>query len=302
MTKQITIFGECMIELRKDNQGEIKQDFAGDVYNAAVYLKRTAPNIKVQMAMCVGHDTFSHQLLEIFNREQIAIDYVTTDTKRHLGLYWIETDDQGERSFTYWRDQSATKRYFADLPEATVQQMCQSSMFLFSGISIAIIDKSSRKTFWQLIERLKQAGVTIVFDPNYRSRLWESMEDTKAQYELAFSHADIIMPSVEDLESIYPISAPSDMIALLKPYQPQLIVVKDGPNSVTIQTPNESHSFPVTRVRNVVDTTSAGDSFNGAFLGALLCEQSLEDAVAIAARTAGIVIQYPGAIIPKHAL
>lgn len=302
MTTQITIFGECMVELRKDKQGNIFQDFAGDVYNAAVYLKRTAPNIDVQMAMRVGHDTFSQQFLEVLSSEHIQQDFITTDDERHLGLYWIETDARGERSFTYWRDQSATKRYFSNLSEDTIAQMCQSSMFLFSGISLAILEPDTREVFWDLIARLKTANVTIVFDPNYRERLWQNKDDTRAQYELAFSQADIIMPSVEDLENLYPLGQPSDMLSLLAPYEPNLIVIKDGPNSVTVQTSDTTNSYPITPVANVVDTTSAGDSFNGAFLGALLNNQSLQQAVELAANTAGTVIQYPGAIIPKHAL
>lgn len=302
MTKNITIFGECMIELRKDCEGHIYQDFAGDVYNAAIYLKRTAPHIQVQMAMRVGTDTFSDQLLDVLSRENIDRTLITTDPERHLGLYWIETDITGERSFTYWRDKSATKRYFLDLSEDTVERMCQSSMFLFSGISIAIIEQESRVLFWQLIKRLKAAGVQIVFDPNYRAQLWASKDDTRVQYELAFAHADIIMPSVEDLETLYPISSPDEMLAFLASYQSQLIVIKDGPNNVLIQTSQIKEAYPINKVTNVVDTTSAGDSFNGAFLGALLSNKSINDAINIAAKTAGIVIQYPGAIIPKHAL
>ncbi|MDG1253619.1 MAG: sugar kinase, partial [Glaciecola sp.] len=46
--KNIILMGECMVELRRDVNGVIAQSFAGDVYNAGVYLKRTCPTVNVQ--------------------------------------------------------------------------------------------------------------------------------------------------------------------------------------------------------------------------------------------------------------
>ena len=54
-------------------------------------------------------------------------------------------------------------------------------------------------------------------------------------------------------------------------------------------------------VENVVDTTSAGDSFNGVYLGARLEGHSVVDSIALASKAAGFVIQHKGAIVDKTA-
>ena len=51
--------GECMVELRPAGEGLFRQGFAGDVYNTAVYLKRSAPDLEVQFATVVGDDPLS---------------------------------------------------------------------------------------------------------------------------------------------------------------------------------------------------------------------------------------------------
>ena len=63
---------------------------------------------------------------------------------------------------------------------------------------------------------------------------------------------------------------------------------------------NEKIIHDVTPVEHVIDTTSAGDAFNGAFLGAYLSDYSISEAVNVATRAAAAVIQRPGAIVPKE--
>ena len=54
-------------------------------------------------------------------------------------------------------------------------------------------------------------------------------------------------------------------------------------------------------ILNVVDTTSAGDSFNAGFLNGYLRNKPLETCCQQGNRIAGIVIQHKGAIIDKVA-
>ena len=60
--KNIFLFGECMIELMAASKDQpantMKQSFAGDVFNTAVYLKRTFSEQKVHLVTAVGQDKF----------------------------------------------------------------------------------------------------------------------------------------------------------------------------------------------------------------------------------------------------
>ena len=295
----IYFMGECMVELRAMSAATLHQSFAGDVYNSAVYLKRCFAKVNTSVITALGQDNLSKKMRERFESEQLDTQYVFSHESKVPGMYYIETDEHGERSFIYWRSDSAAKKTVEFLTPDCVSQLCQGDMFFFSGISLAIIDKTSRNQFWAVLKQLKDAGVKIVFDPNYRARLWESVEDTKAQYHLAFSIADVTLPGVEDLTTLYNAHSVEAVIEYLKPYQINEIVVKNGPNSVITQLENTLQSHTIIPVTTVVDTTSAGDAFNGVYLGARLSGKSIAGAVQLGAKAAGAVIQQPGAIAPK---
>lgn len=295
----IYFMGECMVELRAMSAATLHQSFAGDVYNSAVYLKRCFPEVSTSVITALGQDNLSKKMRERFESEQLDTQYVFSHESKVPGMYYIETDEHGERSFIYWRSDSAAKKTVEFLNVECVDQLCQGDMFFFSGISLAIIDKTSRDQFWKVLEQLKSAGVKIVFDPNYRARLWDSVEDTKAQYHLAFNLADVTLPGVEDLTTLYDVHSVEAVIEYLKPYQIDEIVVKNGPESVITQHNNTLQSHTIIPVTTVVDTTSAGDAFNGVYLGARLSGKSIATAVQLGAKAAGAVIQQPGAIAPK---
>ncbi|MET6758215.1 sugar kinase [Pseudoalteromonas sp. NCIMB_1079] len=297
--KNIYFIGECMVELRAMSAATLHQSFAGDVYNSAVYLKRCFPQVTTSVVTALGQDHLSKKMLERFESEQINTQLVFAHDTKVPGMYYIETDEHGERSFIYWRNDSAAKKVVDFLDADALEQLSQGDMFFFSGISLAIIEESAREDFWKVVKQLKDAGVKIVFDPNYRARLWNSVEETKEQYHLAFTFADITLPGVEDLTTLYDVHSVEAVVEYLKPYQIEEIVVKNGPESVVTKEGDTLQSHTIIPVKNVVDTTSAGDAFNGVYLGARLSDKSISSAVQLAAKAAGTVIQQPGAIAPK---
>ena len=297
--KNIYFIGECMVELRAMSAATLHQSFAGDVYNSAVYLKRCFPQVTTSVVTALGQDNLSKKMLERFESEQINTQLVFAHDTKVPGMYYIETDEHGERSFIYWRNDSAAKKVVDFLDADALEQLSQGDMFFFSGISLAIIEESAREDFWKVVKQLKDAGVKIVFDPNYRARLWNSVEETKEQYHLAFTFADITLPGVEDLTTLYGVHSVEAVVEYLKPYQIEEIVVKNGPESVVTKEGDTLQSHTIVPVKNVVDTTSAGDAFNGVYLGARLSDKSISSAVQLAAKAAGAVIQQPGAIAPK---
>jgi 2-dehydro-3-deoxygluconokinase len=301
--KNIFLFGECMIELMTDSQSEssniLKQSFAGDVFNTAVYLKRTFPQVKVGLVTAVGKDNFSIDMIKYFESENIETDLVFQSNTHIPGLYSIKLDEQGERSFTYWRENSAARKVMDFIDDVATEKLTAGDLFFFSGISLAVINPEARASFWQKLIQLKTAGVKIVFDPNYRARLWKDKAETIQAYEQAFKLADIALPGVEDLDSLYGIKSVEGVIEFCQSFSISELVIKNGPASVVTILDGDKEVHQITPVEAVVDTTSAGDSFNGVYLGARLENESIADAVVKASKAAGFVIQHKGAIAPK---
>ncbi len=307
----IFVYGECMIELRDylaldsslntASSKILKQSFSGDVLNTAIYLKRTFPVLNVHFVSALGKDKFSVDMLNFFQEEQIGCEFVFQSDTKIPGLYVIETDDIGERTFNYWRENSAAKEVMSFISAAVVEQLSQGDMLFFSGISLAVMPEKDRPLFWCMLEKLKQAGVIIAFDPNYRAHMWDSTTQVKEQFEQAFTMADIALPGIDDFQELYELDSAEAVSDFLQPFNFKELVVKNGQGSILCFSENKSYLFNIAPVSHVVDTTSAGDSFNGVYLGARAKGFKVEHAVKLASKAAGFVIQHQGAIVEKNA-
>jgi len=320
--KNIYVFGECMIELREDkplnssqftdsqmnasqenssSSTTLKQSFAGDVLNTAVYLKRTFPEFNAHFVSALGKDKFSTDMLNFFNQEKIGSELVFQSETKVPGIYAIETDDTGERTFNYWRENSAAKDIMSFIEPSTIDQLAKGDLFFFSGISLAVIKKTDRPLFWTMVEKIKQAGVKVVFDPNYRARMWDSLEQAKEQFEKAFSLADVALPGVDDFQQLYGIETSQGVYDFCQQYNLSELVIKNGEAGILCYADDQAYHFNIIPVTGVVDTTSAGDSFNGVYLGARENGLNISHAVELASKAAGFVIQHHGAIVDKNA-
>ncbi|MBT1450772.1 sugar kinase [Glaciecola sp. XM2] len=298
---RVHFLGECMIELRHGENGVMHQSFSGDVYNSAVYLKRCFDNVECSIVTAVGQDALSDEMLNTFHKADLNTELVFKHPTKHAGLYIIKIDDKGERSFTYWRSDAAARTIVNFLNDDVLSKFKSGDMFFFSGISLAVIEPEARPLFWQKLEQLKQAGVILVFDPNYRARMWHSEADSKEAFNRAFGLAQIALPGIEDLEQLYGLHTGIDVIKFCQSFDIEEVIVKDGPNAVLSLANNQIEKHEITPCENVVDTTSAGDAFNGVYLGARINEYSIAKSIALAAQAANITVQHPGAIAPKQA-
>ena len=294
---RIVIFGECMVELVNRGPDTLSKGYAGDTYNTAVYLKRCARDISVSYLTAIGADFLSDELLFKMGDEEINTDQVYRSEDRNLGLYMVRTDKHGERTFAYWRANSAATQTLnlirGDLSNADV--------FYFSGISLAILDEVQRLKLFDLIDGFRAKGGKVVFDPNYRPRLWPGPEHAQLWTNKAYSHADIAFPGGDDHLALYghtDVDAIHQHVADLGVKE---IIVKNGAVGVHIYEKDSHCIVPVERVETVVDTTAAGDAFNGGYLSARLSGKDMTDSASFGAKVAATVISYPGAIVEKDA-
>jgi 2-dehydro-3-deoxygluconokinase len=297
--KNVFFLGECMLELRQLTPNSMGQSFAGDVYNSAVYMKRCFDGINVGLITAVGQDALSDKMLATFNEAALDTDWVFRHPDKTVGAYLIETDKSGERSFVYWRSDSAAKQMMSLIDESALTQLSSESTLFFSGIPLAIFSPEARSAFWQTVARLKNKGVSIVFDPNYRSQLWENIETARAETDIALSLSDIVLPGVDDFSALYDIHAATDVIEYCQQQGAGEIIVKNGLNSVLTCVKGYIEAHSIIPAEKVIDTTSAGDAFNGVWLGARLSGHDMSHAVAMGAHAAKTVIQFPGAIAPE---
>jgi len=296
------MIGECMIELSQSSKlGEFKQSFAGDVFNTGVYIKRCLKeSAQVSFLSVIGSDKMSSQLLNLMASEEITSRYLYRCKSNKMGLYIINIDQYGERTFDYWRENSAARQLIKRIKQDNNKMDFSSvTTLFFSGISIAILSPEDLLEFWTFIEDRRDHGCQIVFDPNYRPALWSSPQQAKEAFEMAYSLSDVVLPGVDDHKSLYHHKSAAEVASHLEAKGIGEIIIKNGDLEVLISVDGSRTQIGITPVTEVVDTTSAGDAFNGGYLSARQSGKSVEDAVNYAASVAGCVIQHKGAIVPK---
>ena len=286
--KRIACIGEAMIELSMDGD-QAHLAVAGDTLNTAIYLKRSSPDITVDYVTCLGQDTFSKRIEEFIAANDLGHANIQRIAHKSPGLYAINTAPDGERSFTYWRGESAARQMFLDADFRVLEQF--DGLYL-SGITLAILPQNIRLA---LLEWLHTVQVQVIFDSNYRPYLWEDCAMAQKIIAAFWQRADISLPSIDDEMDVF--GETEAQVAQRFFTQAKSGALKRGARGpLSLGESVDAQYEPVTEV---LDTTAAGDSFNGGYLGALLSGKGQAAALQAGHAMAARVVQYRGAIIPK---
>ena len=295
MTSAICI-GECMVELRPVDDGHLKRGFAGDAYNTAVYLKRSAPDIDVAFLTATGDESLSNAMVETWRGEGISDRLTFRIPGERPALYLIETNAKGDRKFHYWRSETPAKEWLRLLLAAGGAELLNKSDLVYvSGISLAILSYADRQAAVELLGTLK---TKVAFDPNIRPALWKSMDEARHTFEAMVKVASIVLPSRQDYQLMYGMDDPQAQIEFTATLTEAEIALTCDEDGCRLRVGDEIIALPTQAVK-VVDTSGAGDSFNGAYLAARLKGKDPRDAVKDGLALAAKVVAQPGAIIPR---
>ena len=303
MSVSVAVIGECMLELtHSDHENAertwpLNMSYGGDTLNAAIYLSRA--HIDVSYVTGLGDDIMSDWLIDEWKNEGIDCSLVTCMPNSVPGMYMINVDENGERSFLYWRRNSPASRIFDNPDQVAVLLKSISSYdyVYLSGISLAILSSESRERLFNLLEKYRQLGGKLVFDGNYRPNLWPGVTDAQQAYSRMYQLTDVALPTLEDEAMLFGFTTAVQVMQSLRDHGVPEIVVKMGGDGC-LALDGTKVKLVEARVVDPVDTTAAGDSFNAGYLGARLKGSSIIDACSAGHILASAVIQHRGAIIP----
>jgi len=266
---EIVSLGEPMVEFCANDVGKLqdvksfKMGWGGDTSNFAIAVARLGGRCGY---ICrIGDDGFGKSLLGLWQRENVDTSQVVIERDNYTAIYFISLLSDGQHDFTYFRRDSAASHYSTS--DLNVDYLRRVKLFHTSGITLAL-SQSCREAALKGAEIVKGSGGLFSFDVNYRSKLWPQ-DVARSHIEEAIAKADLVFASKEDFNGLYAQDIDDVVKRIYSIATPKLLVLKLGSEGCLLVNGAETTRVPGFEV-DVMDTTGAGDAFDGAFvLGSL---------------------------------
>ena len=298
MTEFITL-GEPLVVLASENQ-DISLDaaehfskyLAGAELNVAIGLSRLGH--KGIYISKVGEDSFGNFIIESVKKAEIETTYLTKDKNYSTGFYLKQKVSEGDPKVDYYRKNSAA----ANLSIAELKALDLSGIKIahLSGIFPAL-SETSLKTFQGFNQKLNEADILTIFDPNLRPVLWDNQEKMIRIINDLAKQSQIILPGINEGEILTGSSEPEKIadFYLEQSTLTKIVVVKLGADGAFVKLKNgEQYFVSGFKVAKVVDTVGAGDGFAVGLESALLEGKTLKEAVKRACAVGALAVQSSG--------
>ncbi len=239
--------------------GEILADMIGEEKNGIVTYERKAGGAPFNVASAlhkfgadvkfvgsVGDDLVGQFLIKYAGDFGMDTTYIHKDPERNTTLAFVELNEDGERSFCFYRKNTAD--YF--MPTVS-DELIKSADTVCIG-SLMLADPKCVEYALDIIERAHAFGKTVAFDVNYRTDIFRDKESAVKTYKKILAVADIVKFSEDEVETFT-----EEYVAGLTD---KLVLITLGKNGSEWRYKGESGQIPTITV-NSIDTTGAGDAF-----------------------------------------
>ena len=246
--------------------------------NQAVAAARLGAN--VSFIACVGDDSFGLNIRQEFEKDGINIDAVMIEKDTPTGIAMIQVAATGENSICISAEANAC---------LTPQRIAAHTRIIEQADMLLLQLEVPMESIEYAAEIANKSGTTVILNPAPAQHLSDKL----------LKLIDIITPNeteAEILTGIKVFDAQSAQLAadVLHKKQIKTVLITLGSQGVWLSKEGEGSQIMGYKV-DAVDTTAAGDTFNGAFLTALLEDKSLNEAVQFAHAAAAITVTGQGA-------
>lgn len=249
----------------------------------------------------VGDDIFGRQLRAALQEAGIDDTALLTDPDAPTTLAFVKNGPDGEREFTFLRENGADIRL---RPEDLPEEMLRSTRLFHFG-SLSLTHEGVRTATRRAVEIARESGALVSFDPNLRPALWETPEQAREQIAWGLAQCDIL--KIADNEALFMTGEeePHEAALALRRQYPniRLLFLTLGADGSSVYHAGGSVYVPACRLGEAVDTTGAGDTFGGCALHYVLLHgigrcnnDTLPRILRLANAAAGLVTQRKGAL------
>ena len=235
---------------------------------------------RVTLVARVGDDVFGGQAVAAFAADGLETRFVLRTPGISSGVALINVDDRGENSISVASGANA---------RLSVEDV-KSAAAAFEEADIVLLQlESPLETVAAVVRAAGERGVPVVLNPAPARPLDSDL----------LSGVSVLTPNETEAELLSGIPVRDEggvreAAARLRRRGPRVVVITLGDRGVYASSPDLEGFFPAFRVE-AVDTTAAGDVFNGALAVALAEKRPLPEALRFAQAAAAISVTRPGA-------
>jgi fructokinase len=295
----VLVAGECVVDFIPNARGSL-----GDVEQFSRRAGGAPANVAVGLARLgrppafwtrLGTDPFGDFLAETLTREAVPSQFVDRDPAAKTTLAFVAHDTDADRSFTFYRDAAAeTRMAVGRVPDETLQGV---DWVVIGGVPLAT--EPSRSALLDLADRARQAGATVVFDPNVRPELWDDAVERVVRE--AFGESDVVKASPDDLQAAGFEGSVRELADAVLDCGPHTVLVTLGADGALGRSASEAPWGETTvdhsgYAVDAVDTTGAGDAFTAGAVDALADGSALSETVEFAGAVAALTTTAEGAM------
>jgi ribokinase len=256
--------------------GEYFQASGGKGANQAVAAARAARD-PVTFIAAVGDDEFGRAARDNFSRENLVSQYITTVPNQPSGVALIFVDEQGENAISVASGANLhlTPQHVDALPE---------NLFAAAGVFLCCLE-SPVETVVRGLQRARAAGLVTILNPA------PALPEIATPEILAL--VDVLTPNAGEAALLSGRDDVEEAAQQLRNLGCGCVITTLGPDGCQI-TGETNVRIPGRKV-TAVDTTAAGDAFNGALAVAVSEGLALEQAAHWATAAAALAVTRSGA-------
>ena len=260
----IVSIGELLVEIMREGNGtplSASGTFLGPYASGAPAIFAWAAarlGAPVRFAGVCGDDPFGMLCQQHLGEAGVEL-YVRAAPTHETGAAFVSYKEDGDREFLFYlRHAAAAQLSPADI---TPKLLAGVGWLHVTGSSLGV-SEGMRQAVFTAVERAKEQGATVSFDPNVRPELFpgQTLADVCRP---VLDAADVILPSLAEAEQLTGMRDPEAACrALLTPSR--TVVLKRGAEGCTLYT--DAGEQRVTGIpAQEVDPTGAGDCFAAGF-------------------------------------
>lgn len=275
------LFGEPMALLIADTTGPLEEvehftrALSGAEVNVSIGLSRLGHSVEYLTRL--GDDPFGHYIENQLKKNEIGTSMVTYDPVYRTGIQLKNRVTDGSDPYApYYRKGSAASHISKE--EIDALDLTDVELIHVTGIPPAL-SESAREASFRLMERAKEAGILLTFDPNLRPALWENEETMICVINRLASMADAVLPGIGECRILAGTAQAEEAADFYQKLGVKTVIVKDGASGAYVREGETSYRVPGYRVEKVVDTVGAGDGFAVGVLSGILEGMSMRDSV-----------------------